>query len=378
MDPGLFSALLAAVYDASLDPSGWTGVAELAARTFDSASCLLQFQNRAHGIGQILGHTSNFTEAKMAAYAEYYYAHDLWATRAMERGIGSAVLGSELVPEPEIYSTELYNDWLKPTGIFDLVGGSVGLSAGNVGLVGIHRARDAARFDRNDQHWMGHFLKHFGRALDLQNRLGQAENRLNVTYGALELLEVGIVVVNMRAQMIYANPPAEQHLRRRDGIVLHHRVLTVVEPSRDAELKRLIQGASLGAVGKSIDSGGLITVPRRGVGPLTLLVCPLSPSFLGPVASEPVAMVFVGDPSTNRRLPQTVLGKLYGFSAAESHLAGALLAGNSLQDYARYSGVSINTARSQLKSIFAKTGHTRQSGLIRDLANNPVLRMMQT
>jgi DNA-binding CsgD family transcriptional regulator len=89
-------------------------------------------------------------------------------------------------------------------------------------------------------------------------------------------------------------------------------------------------------------------------------------------------MVFIGDSSSSRRPSQAVLAKLYGFSAAEGQLAGALLAGDCIQDYARRTGVSINTARSQLKSIFAKTGHARQSALIRDLANNPVLRMMQS
>lgn len=378
MDPGQFSTLLAALYDTSLDPAGWTGVANLAARAFESASCLLQVQNRANGSGQVLGHTSNFTAARMSAYTEYYYAHDLWATRAMENGIGRAVIGSDLVPEPEIYSTELYTDWLRPTGIFDLVGGSVGLAAGNVGMVGVHRPQDAERFDQVDRHWMGHFLEHFGRAVDLQNRLGQVEHRLSVTLDALDRLDLGVIVVNTRAEVQYASPSAEVHLRQRAGIVLHHKILTIVDPSRDAELKRLVHGASLGAVGKSLSSGGLISVPRRDGKPLTLLICPLAPSFLGSGANEPVAMVFIGDPSSSRRPPQIVLSKLYGFSAAEAQLAGALLAGDCIQDYARHAGVSINTARSQLKSIFAKTGHARQSALIRDLANNPVLRMVQS
>jgi DNA-binding CsgD family transcriptional regulator len=288
------------------------------------------------------------------------------------------VLGSELLPEPEIYGTELYNDWLQPTGIFDLVGGSIGLAAGNVGLVGIHRPEDAERFDQTDRHWMGHFLKHFGRAVDLQNRLGQVEHRLNVTLDALELLDVGILVVNMRAQVMYANPSADAHLRSRAGIVLHHKVLTLADPRRDADIKRLIQEASLGGVGRSISTGGLVAMPRSDAAPLTLLVCPLSPSFLGPAASEPVAMIFIGDSESNRRLPRAVLAKLYGFSATEAQLAAALLSGETIQIYAERVGVSANTARSQLKSIFAKTGHTRQSALIRDLTSNPVLRMLQS
>jgi DNA-binding CsgD family transcriptional regulator len=225
---------------------------------------------------------------------------------------------------------------------------------------------------------MEHFLQHFGRALDLQNRLGHTEHRLNVALEALELLDVGVMVVNARALVIYANGAAEQHLRRSQGIVLDHKVLSAVDPAQDANLKRLIQGASLGAVGKSISAGGLIAVPRADAAPLTLLVCPLSPNFIRFGSNEPVAMIFLGDSEANRRLPQTVLSKLYGFSTTEGHLACALLAGQTIQGYAERAGVTANTARSQLKSMFAKTGHTRQSALIRDLASNPVLRMMQS
>jgi DNA-binding CsgD family transcriptional regulator len=378
MDPGQFSSLLASVYDASVDPAGWVAVADSAARAFDSASCLLQVQNRLNGSGQVLGHTSNFTADKMSAYREYYYAHDLWAKRALELGIGRPVLGPDLVPEPEIYSTELYNDWLRPTGIFHLVGGSVALAAGNVGLVGIHRPQDQARFTLDDRHWMGLFLEHFGRAVDLQHRLCQVELRLNATHDALERLDVGVLVVNTWGRVVYASSSAEAQVQQRNGIVLQNQVLSLTDPSHDSELKRLIHGASLGAVGKSMSSGGLMKVPRRDATPLILLICPLSPGFLGLGATDPVAMIFIGDAQTRWRPPQVVLSKLYGFSAAEGQLACALLAGDCIQDYAQQTGVSINTVRSQLKSIFAKTGHARQSALIRDLANNPVLRMMQS
>ncbi len=53
-------------------------------------------------------------------------------------------------------------------------------------------------------------------------------------------------------------------------------------------------------------------------------------------------------------------------------LACGLLSGETIQAYTTRVGVSANTARSQLKSIFAKTGHSRQSALIRDLTSNPV------
>ena len=49
---------------------------------------------------------------------------------------------------------------------------------------------------------------------------------------------------------------------------------------------------------------------------------------------------------------------------AETRLAVALTNGESLRDFVRRTGVSIETARSQLKACFAKTGTHRQSELV--------------
>jgi DNA-binding CsgD family transcriptional regulator len=46
-----------------------------------------------------------------------------------------------------------------------------------------------------------------------------------------------------------------------------------------------------------------------------------------------------------------------------------------LQDYAGQNGISPHTAKTHLKQIFQKTGHGRQTDLLRDIMANPVLRI---
>jgi hypothetical protein len=52
--------------------------------------------------------------------------------------------------------------------------------------------------------------------------------------------------------------------------------------------------------------------------------------------------------------------------------------GSRLKDYADKAGIGLNTAKSQLRQIFAKTGDSRQSDLVRNLVSNLVLRMRST
>jgi DNA-binding CsgD family transcriptional regulator len=56
--------------------------------------------------------------------------------------------------------------------------------------------------------------------------------------------------------------------------------------------------------------------------------------------------------------------KSFGLTAAEARLAVALAQGETVEDYAGRTGRSMATVRSQLRSVFSKTGTHRQSELL--------------
>lgn len=62
-----------------------------------------------------------------------------------------------------------------------------------------------------------------------------------------------------------------------------------------------------------------------------------------------------------------VIQKLFGLTPKEATLALRLAAGESLLDAARTLNMSPNTARTHLRSVFAKTGVDRQASLVRVL-----------
>ena len=79
----------------------------------------------------------------------------------------------------------------------------------------------------------------------------------------------------------------------------------------------------------------------------------------------PVAMVTVRDPEFDRRRLEINLRGKFGLTVAESGLATELLKGDGRKSAARRRGIADNTARTQLSSIFDKTGTHRQAELIR-------------
>ncbi|HEX6841154.1 MAG TPA: helix-turn-helix transcriptional regulator [Stellaceae bacterium] len=129
-----------------------------------------------------------------------------------------------------------------------------------------------------------------------------------------------------------------------------------------------------GSVG--VQSGGALRLRCRDGSHLSLLVCPLPGRNVGIGKRAPIALALLSDPAAARRtVPESRLTEILALTPAEARLVSALLDGARLQDYTERTGVSINTVKTQLKSVFEKTGQMRQSDLIRALLGNPILRL---
>jgi DNA-binding CsgD family transcriptional regulator len=80
--------------------------------------------------------------------------------------------------------------------------------------------------------------------------------------------------------------------------------------------------------------------------------------------------VFVSDPEQRVRPTLDTLRALFGFTTAEYRLAMLLVDGHGPTAIAKMVGVSRNTVKSQLASIYRKTGTSRQAQLVRLLLNS--------
>lgn len=84
-----------------------------------------------------------------------------------------------------------------------------------------------------------------------------------------------------------------------------------------------------------------------------------------PLAGHSTIVLLVSDPEASLSYPRDILRKLYGLTRAEAELAALLANGYSLQDAQRRLGLQMETIRSRLKGVFAKTGTGRQAELVR-------------
>src|SRR5215212_10411263 len=139
-------ALVNLLYDAALDERLWCGLAATIAATFDSTSTVV----KTHGTDdrvQLVEVTENLVTApKDQAWADHWHRNDLWVERSLAFGMSRIVTDEQLLPPAEFEKTGFYQDWNRHIGIYHLIGAVFPVDQQTVGVLGIHRTKQAGGY----------------------------------------------------------------------------------------------------------------------------------------------------------------------------------------------------------------------------------------
>jgi DNA-binding CsgD family transcriptional regulator len=183
---------------------------------------------------------------------------------------------------------------------------------------------------------------------------------------ALNLLSVGVVLIQGDGQVLSANRVAQRILERGDGLSCGGGRLQAFYSHEQAALTRTIAAAVA-----DLPAGSVLTFARPSGGrALSVVVRVLRPE--GADGGQPrLTAVFITDPDQEVAAEAQTFTSLYGLTPAEARLASSLVRGMSPAQAAAALGLTINTVRTHLKHIFSKTETRRQSDLVRVLLTGP-------
>jgi DNA-binding CsgD family transcriptional regulator len=176
-------------------------------------------------------------------------------------------------------------------------------------------------------------------------------------------LRDGVVIVDNRLGIMFANRTAEELLAEGDGLYRDGDCIAAGMSDGTATLRRLIAGGSNG--NGLPGTGGRCTLTRcKGQAPLSVLAVPIrgETSWIAP--RRPAAVLFVTDPDCDARARAEALRRRFGLTRAETSFFGEIVKGDGIQAAADRLGVSLATARTHLRHVFEKTGTQRQAELV--------------
>jgi DNA-binding CsgD family transcriptional regulator len=161
----------------------------------------------------------------------------------------------------------------------------------------------------------------------------------------------------------YANRAAEHMLSFSGVIMLRNGKLCAVQPGASKKLETLIAMAA--AKDPAVRSGGSMALPARDAAQrFSAIVTPVGRDQFAKLKAEASVCICLTDLETEGRLPDAPLRDVFGLTPAEVRLAQAIFEGASVRQIAARFGISSNTVRVQLASIFAKTHTNRQADLV--------------
>lgn len=194
--------------------------------------------------------------------------------------------------------------------------------------------------------------------------------------GVLDGLPIGVVVVRRDTEVVFANRSARRLLEGELSPLFEHEgQLRAADGDANRRLADLIREAS-GARLEVRPIDGAIQFDRPSGRPISAVVSPIGVSLGFQLARQDLALILVSDPDHGASAIDEVLRAQYGLTPSESRVAVKLAQGVSLEQLTEDLHISLNTAKTHLKSIFAKMGSSRQSELIAAILSGPAGLMM--
>lgn len=279
------------------------------------------------------------------------------------------------IAEQDVNHSEYY-DWLQDRGegIRYYLGGRLRPSGGPEGFLSLAFRKQEGHATKAHIDLFGTLLPHFNRALELGRRVGTRELASTASLEFLNQLADAVIVLGETGTVLVANRVALQLVRHDGPLRMSTHGVRLQNRQQDAALQALVFGAMETAQGRGLAGGGVMRLP--GSPERILSVVPLAARDADSALALARVVIFVRSTADLPAPRPADLRTLFGLTMAEARLACRLAQGQSLAEAAEAAGVSIHTARAQLKQVFGKTGTHRQADLLRllsGLARNDLL-----
>ena len=239
----------------------------------------------------------------------------------------------------------------------------------------LHRYPDDMRdLEATEEQFLNMLLPHLKQTVSLNRGFAQLETRSDGLKAALDKLRAGLILCSADLNIAWHNRAAAKIFETSSALGLAHGQLWCGNPEMYGRLRALVAAVAHGkqasatlALGDSIDD----IVHMR--------IAPIEEGYGHRLWCRPDAQValFLSHSADVTGFDVADVASLFSLTPAEARLAGAIASGETLADFAERRGISVGTARIQLKQVLAKTGSSRQAELVRKLCSSAAASLTQ-
>ena len=371
-----FSTLIGLLYQGALEPQPWQSALPALREALDAQVVSLVLRPpSADDEGVILNcvrqdenvDNSHVTLAdpndwEVSAYREQFFSLDPFVSLPLDKVIAL----EDILPDKDLVTSDYYLHYLKPINLFRILGVDTSEPGGMLARLRFSRRASEPRFKATERQLLTLLTPHLSRAIEIYAKLNRMTSERDLYAGAVNQLSVASIILDEQGRMLTTNAVGRALLDQGEGLSLRDGHLHIEGRNINKELQEALTSIIREQLHGETSMVRALRVPRPGGrSDLGLVVRPVPASQWSEGQVSPSAAVFISDPDLQESTSQPILGALFELTPAEANLATLLARGLNLAQVSVAQNISQHTARAQLKSIFAKTGVSRQAELVR-------------
>lgn len=355
MDAWNFELIEQAFANAAVDPLQWRDALDITTKQTKSFGAILLPVTGGSPVPSVT-YTAQLAEAADVYFRDGWYMRDeryRGVPLMLNRGV---VDDLDIMGSAEIKRHPYYQEFLAPLGLRWFCGVRI-LSERDVWCLSIQRSISQGAFSDDEKLRLAQLSDRLTSSAALARALGIAT--ANGALDAFEMCGTAVVLLDRQGKVFKANQSAERLLV--GDVYVSRKQLTARDARATAALDLALHDLIWRRDGSALSAP--LPLPRRGQRPL--LACPVRLTRLSSnaLADCDCAVVLI-DPDKRCRPLEATLQASFHLTDAEAKLAVRLASGAALATAAEDLGIAKETSRSQLKSVFLKTGTHRQAELV--------------
>jgi DNA-binding CsgD family transcriptional regulator len=295
-------------------------------------------------------------------------SHNPWLNLATSQPIRRATTEDKMGGREILESSKIWSEFYVPLDLGDTIGATLERQPEYAHILVTGRFSKQPAFNPADLKFANAILPHLARAWRVKSALAEMETLAGTLRFVLDRLERAIVVAGPDGKVRFANRAADRLLSGGKGIDARQGRIRAARPRQTDALLAMIDGAARTGVGSASVAVDALSIPHEEDGPpLAIVAEPLAPAHserLGH-ATDPGAILFISDSTAANRPSPGRVQIVYDLTPAEARLTSLIVQGQDIAGAAAALGISPNTAKYHLKTVFEKVGVSRQTQLVR-------------
>ena len=184
---------------------------------------------------------------------------------------------------------------------------------------------------------------------------------------------MGVIIVDRKCNVFHSNTLAESIINNNKDIMTVGERFQFHRLEIDNWLIECVDELTASTETDITPSPRAINLPRKPpAAPLSLMISPLVGDLMKVESNprvNPMAIVFIHDPSKEVSIPVELYRQQYDLTKAEARVLHYIINGWKVNDLASHLSVSVATVRSHLRKVFHKTQTSDQTELTRLVIN---------